>query len=129
MSKRFENKVCIVTASSSGIGFAISERFAREGGIVIINSRSEKNVNDAVKKIQSFGGKAEGVVCHVAKAEDRKRLVETIAKKYGGIDVLVPNAAVSTHFGTFMDTSEAAMDKMWEVNVKGVFLLCKEALP
>lgn len=47
-AKNFEGKVCLVTASSTGIGLAISERFAKEGATVIINSRSEKHVNEAV---------------------------------------------------------------------------------
>lgn len=67
MMKRFEGKVCVVTASSTGIGLAISELYAKEGGIVIINSRSQKNVEEAVAKIKKNGGKAEGLVVHAGK--------------------------------------------------------------
>jgi dehydrogenase/reductase SDR family member 4 len=56
-------------------------------------------------------------------------LLNFAKEKFGGIDILIPNAAVSTHFGTFLDTPETAMDKMFEINFKGVFLLIKEALP
>jgi dehydrogenase/reductase SDR family protein 4 len=52
-----------------------------------------------------------------------------IKDKYGGIDILVPNAANSTHFGRFIDTKEVDMDKMFDVNFKSVFLLIKEAIP
>jgi dehydrogenase/reductase SDR family protein 4 len=67
MARRFEGKVCVVTASSTGIGLAISELLAQEGGTVIINSRSQKNVDEAVAKIIRAGGKAEGLVCHAGK--------------------------------------------------------------
>lgn len=103
---RFTNKVCLVTASSTGIGLGISEQFAKEGATVIINSRNQHHVDEAVKKIRNSGGKAEGFVSHAGKAEDIKRLITFIKDKYGRLDVLVPNAAVSTHVGFSLDMSE-----------------------
>ena len=101
--KRFEGKICVVTASSTGIGLAISERFAQEGGTVIINSRNTENVQNVVNNLRKKGYKADGVVCHAGKAEVRKKLLDQVAKNYGRIDVLVPNVAVSTFFGNFLD--------------------------
>lgn len=73
---------------------------AQEGGQVIICSRNEKNVADAVAVIQKAGGKVDGIVCDVSSAKERAKLVEHIKTKHGGkLDVLVPNVAVSTHMG------------------------------
>ncbi len=54
---------------------------------------------------------------------DRQKLVKFVADKYGKLDVLVPNAAVSTHFGSQLEISEKAYDKLWNVNVKSTFFL------
>ncbi|EAR87988.2 enoyl-(acyl carrier) reductase (macronuclear) [Tetrahymena thermophila SB210] len=127
--RRFENKVAIVTASSTGIGLDISKRLALEGATVIINSRSQKNVTEAVEMIRQLGGKAEGLVCHAGKPEDRQKLLQFAKDKFGGVDILIPNAAVSTFMGAFTDTPEQAMDKMYEINFKGVLFLVRDALP
>ncbi len=87
--KRFENKVCFVTASTQGIGFAIAERMAQEGGIVIICSRKEKNVKEAVEKLKAY--KVEGYTCNIGSKDQRVALLKKIGDKYGRIDVLVPN--------------------------------------
>lgn len=129
MQKRFTGKVTLVTASSTGIGYGISERFAREGATVIISSRKQKNVDEAVKKLKDQGLDAHGFVCHVAKKEHRDNLFNFIKTKFGKLDVLVPNAAVSTWFGSLFDTTEKQYDKTFDVNVKSVFFMVKEYLP
>ncbi|EGR28600.1 hypothetical protein IMG5_172120 [Ichthyophthirius multifiliis] len=129
LKQRFQNKIVVVTASSTGIGFDISRRLALEGATVVINSRSQENVNKAVEEITKQGGKAFGLVCNAGKESDRKKLIDFTVKQFGGIDILIPNAAVSLYMGTFTDTPEKAMDKMYEVNYKGVLFLIKEALP
>jgi dehydrogenase/reductase SDR family member 4 len=97
--KRYEGKICLITASTAGIGLAIAMRMAVEGGHVIICSRKQQNVTDAVALIEKAGGKVDGIVCDVGDAKDRSKLVEHVKAKYGKLDVLVPNAAISTHFG------------------------------
>ncbi|KAJ6376953.1 hypothetical protein OIU76_025999 [Salix suchowensis] len=101
--KRFEGKVVLVTASTQGIGFSIAERFGLEGASVVISSRKQKNVDEAVEKLKAKDIKVSGVVCHVSNAQQRKNLVETTVQKYGKIDVVVSNAAVNPstypHFG------------------------------
>lgn len=116
-----------MTASSTGIGLGISEHFARLGATVIINSRSQKHVEEAVKKIRDQGLSAEGFVCHAGKIEDIKKLVKFVADKFGRLDVLVPNAAVSTHVGHSIDMAPEQFDKLFEINLRGVFFLIKEA--
>ena len=126
---RFKDKVCLITASSTGIGYAIAYRMAKEGGIVIVSSRNKHHVDDAVKAIIGAGYIAVGFPCHVGNAKNRAELFDFIKQKYGRIDVLVPNAAVSTFFGDQFDIEEKSMDKMYEINIKSTFFLMKEALP
>lgn len=126
--KRLTGRIAIVTASTEGIGFAIAERLAKEGAKVIISSRKQKNVEEATKKLLDQGLDVRGLTCHVAKSDDRKKLFEE-AKKIGGLDILVSNAAVSPTVGGVLDCSEESWDKIFDINVKSSFLLAKEAIP
>nr|KAF6499773.1 hypothetical protein HJG59_003868 [Molossus molossus] len=107
------NKVALVTASTDGIGFAIARRLAQDGAHVVVSSRKQQNVDRAVAALQGEGLSVTGTVCHVGKAEDRDRLVTTAVKAYGGIDILVSNAAVNPFFGNLMDVTEEVWDKLW----------------
>ncbi|XP_055218317.2 dehydrogenase/reductase SDR family member 4 isoform X2 [Gorilla gorilla gorilla] len=71
------NKVALVTASTDGIGFAIARRLAQDGAHVVVSSRKQQNVDQAVATLQREGLSVTGTVCHVGKAEDRERLVAT----------------------------------------------------
>ncbi|XP_011786202.1 PREDICTED: dehydrogenase/reductase SDR family member 4 isoform X2 [Colobus angolensis palliatus] len=71
------NKVALVTASTDGIGFAIARRLAQDGAHVVVSSRKQQNVDQAVATLQGEGLSVTGTVCHVGKAEDRERLVAT----------------------------------------------------
>uniref|UniRef100_A0A1B6F9X4 Dehydrogenase/reductase SDR family member 4 n=1 Tax=Cuerna arida TaxID=1464854 RepID=A0A1B6F9X4_9HEMI len=129
ISSRLKGKVAVVTASTDGIGFAIAKRLGAEGANVVVSSRKEKNVSEAVKKLKDAGYNVAGTVCHVAKADDRRRLLDTAVQHYGGIDILVSNAAVNPTVGPVLDCAEEAWDKIFEVNVKSAFMLSKEVLP
>lgn len=127
--RRFEGKVALVTASTQGIGFAIAERLGLEGASVIISSRKQKNVDEAVEQLKARGIKAIGVVCHVSNAQQRKNLIDRSIQRYGKIDVVVSNAAVNPSVETILETEEAILDKLWETNVKSSILLLKDAVP
>ena len=95
-----------------------------------ICSRKESNVKDAVEMLAKKGLTVTGHVCNVGNVKDRQAMVAKIAAQHGGrLDVLVPNAAVSTHFGAQLEISEKAYDKLWDINVKSTFFLIKECLP
>lgn len=126
---RLEGKVAVVTASTEGIGFSIAKRLAQEGAKVMISSRKESNVKKAVEELQSEGLQVEGIVCHVAKAEDRKNLFEKTKANFGGLDILVSNAATNPVVGYVLDNTEEVWDKIFDTNVKSTFLLMKDSLP
>ncbi|CAK1556269.1 unnamed protein product [Leptosia nina] len=112
-SSRLKGKVAIVTASTDGIGFAIAKRLGDEGASVIISSRKEENVKKATENLRKNGIQAEGVA----------------KTKFGGLDILVSNAAVNPSVAATLETEENAWDKIFEINVKCSWLLAKEAYP
>ncbi|CAH9082253.1 unnamed protein product [Cuscuta europaea] len=126
---RFEGKVAIVTASTQGIGFGIALRLGLEGATVVISSRKQKNVDEAVEKLRSKGIEALGVVCHVSNALHRKNLIQKTIEMYGRIDVVVSNAAANPSIEPILNTKESILDKLWEINVKASILLLQEAAP
>ncbi|XP_053606246.1 uncharacterized protein Dhrs4 isoform X2 [Plodia interpunctella] len=126
---RLNGKVAIVTASTDGIGYAIAKRLGDEGASVIVSSRKEENVKKAVETLRGDGIQVEGVVCHVGNSDQRKKLFDTAVKKFGGLDILVSNAAVNPSVSPILETGEDAWDKIFEINVKSSWLLAKEAYP
>ncbi|XP_007947381.1 dehydrogenase/reductase SDR family member 4 [Orycteropus afer afer] len=131
MARRYPlaNKVALVTASTDGIGFAIARRLAQDGAHVVISSRKQQNVDQAVAMLQGEGLSVTGTVCHVGKADDRERLVATAVKLHGGVDILVSNAAASPFFGNLMDVTEEVWDKILDINVKATALMTKAVVP
>ncbi|EAW66124.1 hCG2045881 [Homo sapiens] len=123
------NKVALVTASTDGIGFAIARRLAQDRAHVVVSSRKQQNVDQAVATLQGEGLSVTGTVCHVGKAEDRERLVAMAVKLHGGIDILVSNAAVNPFFGSLMDVTEEVWDKNLDINGKALALMIKAVVP
>lgn len=128
-ARRLDGKVCIVTASTEGIGLAIAKRLGAEGGKVVVSSRKQANVDEAVKLLKDQGSTVHGVACHVGSASDRKKLFDETVERFGGLDILVSNAAVNPEVGQVLEASEQAWDKIFDINVKSSFLLAKEAKP
>ncbi|XP_012668253.1 dehydrogenase/reductase SDR family member 2, mitochondrial isoform X1 [Otolemur garnettii] len=123
------NQVAVVTGSTDGIGFAIARRLAQDGAHVVVSSRKQQNVDWAVATLQGEGLSVTGTVCHVAKAEDRERLVAKALEHGGGIDILVCNAGVNPLVGSTLGASEQVWDKILSVNVKAPALLLRQLLP
>lgn len=111
---KLQGKVALVTASTDGIGLAIAQKLAQDGARVLISSRKQQNVDKAVKELKEQGLDVEGTVCHVGRSEDRERLVNTAVQKFGGIDILVSNAAVNPFFGNMLDSTDEVWEKRWQ---------------
>lgn len=82
----------VISASTDGIGLAIAKRLACDGARIVVSSRNKINVNKAVNTLKAKKFEDFGIVCHVAKKEERARLVQLALEKYSGIDILVSNA-------------------------------------
>jgi len=128
-TKKLQDKVAIVTASTDGIGYHIAKGLAENGAKVVVSSRKEHNVNAAVEKLLAEDLDVSGLVCHVGKAEHRTRLVDSTLDKYGKLDILVLNAGMNPYFGPVLDTPESSWDKIFDTNVKCGFLLAQEVAP
>lgn len=88
------------------------------------------NVDRAVAQLKAAGlSNVLGVQCHVGSRDDRTNLFKSAVAHFGGVDILISNAAVSPAVGPVLDASEEAWDKIFEINVKAAFLLAQEARP
>jgi len=117
-------KVALVTGAGSGIGAAIAETFARAHARVIVTDRDETAARSTAERITRSGGTAEPGRLDVADADACQR----VAGEIGRLDVLVNNAGIG-HVGTTVTTSAADLDRLYEVNVRGVFNMSKACLP
>ena len=122
-------KVAVITGSSRGIGRAIAERMAEHGAKVVVTSRKLDACEEVVQAIKSKGGDAVAIACNIGRKEELQALVNGTIKHYGGIDVLVCNAAVNTYYGPSIDTPDDAFDKIMNSNVHSNFWLCNMVLP
>jgi 3-oxoacyl-[acyl-carrier protein] reductase len=122
-----QKKVAIVTGSSRGIGRAIALRFAREGAHVVVNGRNQETVDAVVENIRSSGGDAIGVRADVSSAKEVEDLFATTLDKYGGVHILVNNAAIAITSTHFLNLSEEYWDNIFTVNLKSLFLCSRHA--
>lgn len=122
-------KVALITGASKGIGEAIARIFAEYGAKVVISSRKQADLYELANDIKATGGECTGVAAHAGEIAQLKLLVEKTVEIYGGIDILVNNAATNPVYGPSLDCSESAFDKIMQVNVKAPFELAKMIHP
>ncbi len=126
--RRVENKACVVTGAGSGIGKAIAERLAEEGGkILCIDLKGETAIITA-EGIRHAGGIAEAICADVSDPLQVNAFVARCVKLYGKIDVLVNNAGVNIP-GVLHEVPDEVIDKTLNVNVKGPIYGCRAAIP
>ena len=125
---RLIDRTAIVTGGGSGIGRAIGELFAREGARVVVADRISARANDAADQIKSAGGRAVAVEADVTQAIDVAHMVAAALATFGRLDILVNNAGRSEG-DDILSIDEATWDFNLQVDLKCVFLCCKEVLP
>jgi len=119
-----EGKKAAVTGSGSGIGKAVAQLFAKQGAEVYVIDLNEDAANETVNEIQKENGKASAAVCNVSSQSEVKKLFD----KLNGVDILVNSAGVS-HVGNVENTSEADFDRLYQVNVKGIYNCIQAVVP
>jgi len=118
-------KVALVTGASRGIGYAIAEAFAAAGARVVLASRHQEALDQAAESIRAQGGEALPIAAHTGDPEAVQRLVDEVVKHYGGVDILVNNAATNPHFGPILTAEESHWEKILDVNLRGYFRVTK----
>jgi 3-oxoacyl-[acyl-carrier protein] reductase len=131
INRRFEDKVVLITGASTGIGRAVALAFAREGAKVVANYRDNQKAADSlIAEITDAGGAAIAVQADVSQGGQVQRLFATVTEAFAGrLDVLFNNAGQWMDRISTTECSEELWDKMFDTNVKSVFLCCRSAIP
>src|SRR3954469_10497378 len=124
---RLANKVVVLTGAGSGIGLAAVRLFAREGAKLMLAGRNEAALEEAVKSVGK--DKAAYIVADVSQPADNLRLIKTVEQKFGGIDSFIANAGVEGATSAISDYPLDVFDQVIAINVRGVFLGLKYAIP
>ncbi|XP_013145893.1 PREDICTED: uncharacterized oxidoreductase YxbG-like [Papilio polytes] len=125
----FNNKVVIITGSSSGIGAATAITFAKEGASVVIVGRNEEKMKNVSNKCESFGKKPLVVKADVSNDADAKRIIDETINKFGKLDILVNNAGISEENDITGDDFMTSFDRIMNVNLRSVVYLTHLAIP
>ena len=131
MSSLFDltGKVAIVTGSSKGIGRAIAERLAEQGAKVVVSSRKADACEAVAAGIREKGGDAVVIPCHIARKEELQALVDKTVAQFGGLDIVVSNAAVNPYLGPAAGASDEVYERVMGANVRSNFWLANMACP
>lgn len=120
-------KNILITGGGSGIGRAIANTFAQHGGHVHILDYNQESLKETISEIEEQKGLAKGYLCDISKHLEVKELIERITNEYQ-IHVLINNAGIA-HVGNVENTSEEDMDRLYNVNIKGVYNCLSAVIP
>lgn len=126
---QLEGKVALITGASKGIGEAIARIYGLAGAKVVISSRKQDALDALAHGLREIGIDVLPIAANAGNMEELERLMQQTLSYYGGVDILVNNAAANPVFGPVEDTPLWAFDKIMDVNVKGPFELSKLAMP
>lgn len=125
---KLKDKVALITGGSLGLGKATALLFAKEGAKVVITGRTEKTLQETVAEAKEQGLDIDYLVSDVSKEDDCKKAVDYTVDKYGRIDILFNNAGILP-LGNTHETATQEWDKVFDINVKGTFLMSKYSIP
>jgi NAD(P)-dependent dehydrogenase (short-subunit alcohol dehydrogenase family) len=127
---RLQDKVALITGAGGGMGRVAAQLFAAEGARIVVAEYAEAAGRETARLVEEAGGKATFVKVDVSKEADARAMVDHAVKTYGRLDVLYNNAGIMPEADhSVTDTSVEAWDAVMAVNVRGVFLGCKYAIP
>lgn len=124
---RLDGKIALVSGASRGIGKEIALGFAEQGARLVICSRKQEALEAAAEEIRARGAECLPVTCHTGIPEQISALFGKIADTFGGLDILVNNAAANPYFGPVLDADLGVWEKTVDVNLKGYFLMSQAA--
>lgn len=122
---RLDGKVALITGASRGIGEAIATAYAAAGASVVLVSRKQEGLDAAANRIRESGGEALPVAAHTGSVQAIQAAVAAAIDAYGGVDIVVNNAATNPHFGPLLTSEESHWEKILDVNLRGYFRVIK----
>jgi 3-oxoacyl-[acyl-carrier protein] reductase len=125
---KFQGKVVLITGAARGVGMAITKGFAQEGATVIINDIDLQEGEKVAKQINQKGFKAFVVKADVSKSAEVEAMIDKVINSYGGIDILINNAAVFARSVPIVELEEEEWDRVMSINLKSVFNCCKAVI-
>ncbi len=126
---RLENKVAVITGSGSGFGEGIARVFAREGAAVVVTDVNEEGGNRVANEIAAAGGRERFFRADVTDGRSMHALMAFAVETFGRLDILVNNAGVSHHRKPMLEVTEDEFDRVFRVNVKGLFHTANAVIP
>jgi NAD(P)-dependent dehydrogenase (short-subunit alcohol dehydrogenase family) len=120
-------KVIVITGASTGIGADAARVCARAGARMVISARSQQRLEALADELRREGAEVEYVAGDIALADTSRRMVDTALERFGGLDGAFNNAGISGS-GALVDVTEAEFDRLWNVNVKGMWLSLREEI-
>lgn len=126
---RLHDKVAVITGAGSGMGRASALLFAAEGAKVLVADVNERGGEETVETITAAGGRAAFLRTDVASSEDVKRMVMTALKRFGTLDILFNNAGIAGESARLADQSEENWHRVIGINLTGVYLGMRHAIP
>lgn len=127
---RLKDKVCFITGAGSGMGRTAAILFAREGAKVAAVDLNPKGLEETVRLAAEQGENIRAITCNITREAEVAKAVAETAEHFGRLDVLYNNAGIMMEEDhSVVDTEEAVWDKTLAVNVKGIYLACKYAVP
>src|SRR5688572_1127139 len=125
---RFQDKVCLVTGGTSGIGKATCLQFAKEGGKIVVLDKEVKNGKKVVKLIQELGTESIFIKADISSSREIEKAVTQTVKEFKKIDILVNNAGIMT-FKPLVKLAEKDWDNVLDINLKAAYLFSKFCIP
>lgn len=124
-----DGKVAVITGSSKGIGLSTAKLLGKHGARVVISSRKEEAIQQVVHQLSKEGINAIAIAANTGKQNELENLTNKTISHYGGIDIVINNAATNPVFGPIEQVDNPAYEKIMSVNLKGPLELCKLCLP
>lgn len=126
---RLEKKVALITGAGSGMGQASAVLFAKEGAKVAVVDLNPETGQETVNMVNREGGESIFVQADVSKAGDAEAMIKKTVERFGRLDIVMNNAGIAQTFTPIEDVDEADWDRIFNINVKAIYLACKFAVP
>ena len=127
---RLENKTALITGAGSGMGRLAAELFAKEGSQIVACDLNESALDETVGLVKDAGGAIIGMTCDVTSGDSVRDVIEAGTKAFGRLNVLYNNAGIFPDDDTsVIETDDATLQRVLDVNLKGVWLCCKYGIP